>query len=229
MKKAFTMSEALIVLGIIAVIATLSVLAVQNAKPDPEIIMFRKAYKTTADIVQNMYYDKELYENATTSMTSSSIDNSANLVPMYTLGFFDIGGDSHYKFAEAFITRLNPLSHSTENGSNGFAIYTAETADGIAWEIEDRFGIYETSGYQEDTYITVYLDGTDATSCTYDATSCARPNKFIFDITNSGMITPRVSADSTAAIDPIACSYLRFSKVNKYDKIPKSNNKNSCF
>ena len=67
-RKAFTMSEALIVLGIIAVIATLSVLAVQNAKPDPEIVMFKKAYKTTQDIIQNMYYDKELYPNATDPM-----------------------------------------------------------------------------------------------------------------------------------------------------------------
>ena len=67
-RKAFTMSEALIVLGIIAVIATLSVLAVQNAKPDPEIVMFKKAYKTTQDIMQNMYYDKELYPNATDPM-----------------------------------------------------------------------------------------------------------------------------------------------------------------
>lgn len=43
--KAFTMSEALIVLGIIAVIATLSVIAVQNAKPDTDVVMFKKHIK----------------------------------------------------------------------------------------------------------------------------------------------------------------------------------------
>ena len=222
MRKAFTMSEALIVLGIIAVIATLSVLAVQNAKPDPEIIMFRKAYKTTSDIVQNLYYDKELYENATTPMTSSSIGNSSTPAPMYTLGFYD---GSDYSFAKNFTTRLNPLSSSKSNN-----IYTAKTADGITWEIEDHFGEYSGNGNASaKTYITVYLDGKTGNTCSYNANSCTRPNKFIFEITNSGMITPRVSTASNAKIDPIACSYLRFSKVSKFDKIPKSSSKNSCF
>ena len=80
--KAFTMSEALIVLGIIAVIATLSVIAVQNAKPDTDVVMFKKAYKTTHDIVQNLYYDKELYPNATDPMEVAYKSDASKLLAM---------------------------------------------------------------------------------------------------------------------------------------------------
>lgn len=63
---AFTMSEALIVLGIVAVLATLSVIAVTNAKPDENIIMYRRAYANTLKVVQNLMADAQLYPNATT-------------------------------------------------------------------------------------------------------------------------------------------------------------------
>ena len=231
-RKAFTMSEALIVLGIIAVIATLSVLAVQNAKPDPEIVMFKKAYKTTQDIIQNMYYDKELCPNATDPMeVAYTFEINSNPIPGNTLGFFNLNGDGNYKFAEAFITRLNPLSHGKASTKrNGVDVFTAKTADGIYWEIEDHFSEHEVSGkVNAKTYITVYLDGADTDSCSYDSRSCPRPNKFIFELTNSGKITPLVSADKDADIDPIACSFLRLQKVNKFDKIPKDSSNNSCF
>jgi len=156
---------------------------------------------------------------------------NSNPIPGNTLGFFDINGEGHYKFAEAFITRLNPLSHGTASGKrNDVDVYTAKTADGIYWEIEDHFGEYEAGGNVDaKTYITVYLDGANENSCTYNSNSCTRPNMFILEITNSGRITPLVSNASNAKIDPIACSFLRYQKVNKFDKIPKSSTKNTCF
>lgn len=62
---AFTMSEAMIVLGIVAVLAALSLVAVNGAKPDENIIMFRRAYGTTLKVIQNLMNDKQLYPNAT--------------------------------------------------------------------------------------------------------------------------------------------------------------------
>lgn len=276
-RKAFTMSEALIVLGIVAVLATLSVLAVQNAKPDPDIVMFRKAYKTVHDIVQNLYYDKELYPNATDALEVS------------TQGFLD--GVYKGKFAEAFLARLNPVSEpesleglsvsqrcginsglqvcrvssktpqlealgsrvTTSSGlsvgsssssfstGSGFLVtpllnssfpysVSGNTADGMSWTISDSFASYITETPDPHSYVTVYIDGADTSNnCSYDSSSCTRPNKFIFEIDHTGKITPRVSSSSDAAIDPIACSYLRYPKVNKFDKIPKTSSKNTCF
>ncbi len=271
-RKAFTMSEALIVLGIVAVLATLSVLAVQNAKPDPDIVMFRKAYKTLHDIVQNLYYDKELYPNATDTLEVS------------TKGFVD--NVYKGKFAEAFLARLNPVSEpesldslsvsqrcgingglqvcsaSSEIAISGSAIKTptssfnvgsistsglsgtflldvsnlpysvsGNTADGMSWTISDSFADYNATSTPDPlSYVTVYIDGADASNnCSYDSSSCTRPNKFIFEIDHTGKITPRVSASSDAGIDPIACSYLRYPKINKFDKIPKSSSTNTCF
>lgn len=219
--KAFTMSEALIVLGIIAVLATLSVLAVQNAKPDPEIVMFRKAYKTTQDIALNLYYDKELYENSTEPIFTSDLNN--NPIPENTFGFFDNATTA--KFSKYFVERLNPLSSFLANN-----VYSVTTADGIAWEVYDNFANYNAStNPNPKAYITIYLNGKEANSCSYNVSSCTRPNKFIFEITHSARVTPLVSTESNAKIDPIACSYLRYSKVNKFNKIPKTLDKNSCF
>lgn len=82
MKKriAFTMSEAMIVLGIVAVLATLSVIAVNSAKPDENIIMFRRAYGTTLKVVQNLMSDSQLYPNATVVAYS---DDDSNLNPLW--------------------------------------------------------------------------------------------------------------------------------------------------
>ena len=111
-RKAFTMSEALIVLGIIAVIATLSVLAVQNAKPDPEIVMFKKAYKTTQDIIQNMYYDKELYPNATDPMEVAYNSDG-------TIFLAHLNAESNSPFAFNLMKTLSlGLDMNTNNGWN---------------------------------------------------------------------------------------------------------------
>ena len=111
-RKAFTMSEALIVLGIIAVIATLSVLAVQNAKPDPEIVMFKKAYKTTQDIIQNMYYDKELYPNATDPMEVAYNSDGTKILAK-------LNAESDSPFAFNLMKTLSlGLNMNTNNGWN---------------------------------------------------------------------------------------------------------------
>ena len=54
MKYAFTLAEALIVLGIVAILATLSTLAVTNVKPDEDVIMFRKAYRTISSAIEQI-------------------------------------------------------------------------------------------------------------------------------------------------------------------------------
>ena len=63
-KKAFTMTEALIIIGIIGVIAALSIVAVNTAKPDKDIIMFRRAYSETQKVIRELLTDKELYPKA---------------------------------------------------------------------------------------------------------------------------------------------------------------------
>lgn len=87
---AFTMSEALIVLGIVAVLATLSVIAITNAKPDENIIMYRRAYSNTLKVVQNLMADAQLYPNATTIAGNLTDDKMLQPYSQRLLALWDI-------------------------------------------------------------------------------------------------------------------------------------------
>lgn len=74
-KNAFTMSEALIVLGIVAVLAALSVIALKNSKPDVDMVLYRHSYAKVRKVVSELLNDTELYPFVTnesvTKKTSS--------------------------------------------------------------------------------------------------------------------------------------------------------------
>ena len=64
-------------------------------------------------------------------------------------------------------------------------------------------------------------------TCGYSAT-CQAPNKFIFKVEPSGRVQ-LVQPDNKAKVDPMACSYLRYPKINKRSKIPTDHTVNNCF
>jgi len=93
LKVAFTMAEAMIVLGIVAVLAALSIVAVTNSKPDENIIMFRKAYSTTLQTVQSLMNDKDLYPDAMNVAYSGSAKIAYDLAPTFLRYIGDIDKD----------------------------------------------------------------------------------------------------------------------------------------
>ncbi len=135
------------------------------------------------------------------------------------------------KFAVSFANRLNTVSNPTiSNNTVQFG-----TPDGLYWVIEDHFNDDSTKY----AYISVHmakisptLSGTqlsDALSktCGYSAT-CEAPNKFTFKVEPSGRVQ-LVQPDNKAKVDPMACSYLRYPKINKRSKIPTDHTVNNCF
>lgn len=134
------------------------------------------------------------------------------------------------KFAVSFANRLNTVSNPTINDNT----VQFGTPDGMYWVIEDHFN--DSTKY---AYISVHmakisptLSGTqlsDALSktCGYSAT-CQAPNKFTFKVEPSGRVQ-LVQPDNKAKVDPMACSYLRYPKINKRSKIPTDHTVNNCF
>lgn len=134
------------------------------------------------------------------------------------------------KFAVSFANRLNTVSNPTINENT----VQFGTPDGMYWVIEDHFN--DSTKY---AYISVHmakisptLSGTqlsDALSktCGYSAT-CQAPNKFTFKVEPSGRVQ-LVQPDNKAKVDPMACSYLRYPKINKRSKIPTDHTVNNCF
>ena len=135
------------------------------------------------------------------------------------------------KFAVSFANRLNTVSNPTINDNT----VQFGTPDGLYWVIEDHFNDDSTKY----AYISVHmakisptLSGTqlsDALSktCGYSAT-CQAPNKFTFKVEPSGRVQ-LVQPDNKAKVDPMACSYLRYPKINKRSKIPTDHTVNNCF
>ena len=135
------------------------------------------------------------------------------------------------KFAVSFANRLNTVYNPTINDNT----VQFGTPDGLYWVIEDHFNDDSTKY----AYISVHmakisptLSGTqlsDALSktCGYSAT-CQAPNKFTFKVEPSGRVQ-LVQPDNKAKVDPMACSYLRYPKINKRSKIPTDHTVNNCF
>ncbi len=249
--KAFTMSEALIVLGIVAVLAALSVVAITNSKPDENITLFRRAYSTTAKIVQDMMNDRELYPNADEEAKNIDTDSDSVLGSVgLSKGFMDFSiteemkqkhpylDTTGRKFAIAFAYKSNAVEISDiDNSTKAFT-----TPDGIYWTVKDCFitGGYACGqsyhgpgnvqppsagnyAYERYALVTVYLNGEDTTkSCSYNAATCPYPTEFAFSIDKNGTITSRTQ-------DPMACSYLRYPKAVRNSQIPTDPSVNSCF
>lgn len=208
--KAFTMAEALIVLGVVGILASLSVVAVNSSKPDENIIMFRRGYATAAKVTQSMLNDPVLYPKANdaiivNSRLGGSVDNK--------YGLLDSTGQNGNNFALNFRLLVNPVSLDTNN-TNRLQQFT--TGDGIYWEVTCVDLMTDNKPY---AYITMSLFGKTGAACSYNAASCQQPTKFTLRVDKSGSIKPVL--DNGHTFDPVAATYLYYSKINKHSKIPR--------
>ena len=172
MKYAFTLAEALIVLGIVAILATLSTLAVTNVKPDEDVIMFRKAYRTISSAIEQIKKNKDLfYENCETNQVSQlanickiqandSVNDAYNFINTFSKLIGAVNSNIQTK-----ATEIDEGVFGHEYHNNAFS-----TADGIYWEISNTY-----AGPNYELY--VYPDGVNSKSksCSYDSSSCPRP------------------------------------------------------
>ena len=63
--RAFTLTEILLTLGILGVVAALALPGLFGTKPNKEMIMFKKAYGTVSRIVMELVNDNKLYPDDT--------------------------------------------------------------------------------------------------------------------------------------------------------------------
>ncbi len=204
-KIAFTLAEALIVLSIVAILASLSIVATTKSKPDEHIIMFRRAYSTTAKTVQSLLNDSSLYPDANGAENTSQLGS----VSFNKRGLRGNGGDrSTNNFAFNFMSRLNTIDGSSSMSCTGSRPATSSfsTADGIYWSITDNI---QSSGY---AYIDVQLNG-QGKGCAFDISTCPMPTNFTFKVGKLGNIEPVIGHSD--AFDYMAIAYLRYPKLTK--------------
>lgn len=70
-RHAFTLTETLIMVAVIGIIAVISAISLKNMQPDKDAIMVRKAYTEAAKAVATLINDQELYPYAEVSMLNN--------------------------------------------------------------------------------------------------------------------------------------------------------------
>ena len=130
MKKAFTLSEALITLAIIGVLAAILIPVIDSARPDKDKITYKKA----------MYSMQGAISNAMDSAVYSVAANSA----AYWMD--DMVGEN--AFCEALAEELNTSGAVNCSGTSSYASPNFITTDGIRfWGLEGK--PWSTTGVRE--------------------------------------------------------------------------------
>ena len=103
MKKGFTLIEALMVLSIIGVVATIMATTVANMKPDPELMRFRKAYMETRSVISELLSEEIAYKSVSaTSSSTISVPPSWKPPCFVDLSLYDGATTANMKFAYYF-------------------------------------------------------------------------------------------------------------------------------
>ena len=194
LKKAFTLQELLITMGIIGVISALALPAIMNAQPDKNKSLYMRAYNSlttlTADIIDN----SELYwteYNADGSISHKGLSNVTKLdfAPYNkienSVGVADIcSGIAKYPII--LYSMLNTASTPTIAVGNPSTV-SFSTTDGMSWSFEaDPTKI--ASNKLEYT-LTIDVNDTEGINHIYDDDH-TQPDQFMFVINNEGDIQP---------------------------------------
>lgn len=181
MKKAFTLAETLVVLGVISFIAIILLPTLKNIKPNNEHLMFRKVYYLTSNLVSEIINNSDLYPEPDDDV-SFFLSNVSD-VTYYGENY---GGDT--KFCKIFSSKLN-TSGPVQCEEKAFVDNNTpdsqfRTADGVHWILPiTRFE-------DKDVEYPIYVDtnGDKMPNCAYDEESCKKPDRFTIYIKRDGKL-----------------------------------------
>ncbi len=200
-KKAFSLGEVLVTMGIVGVIAALILPIIKQTQPDRQKVLFKKAYNNIERIVTELINDDNLYPEASNAegVAYLGLDNTSDV----TVNDITYGGAT--KFCRLAAMKLNTISTEDINcpgtpGGNG-TVGTPSfiTNESIAYYIP-------STSFAGDATITVDTNGEKAPNCKYNASSCTTPD--IFEII--------VSPDGGIHVDGVLeKSYLKSTSIMK--------------
>ncbi len=129
MKKGFTLPEAIICVGIVAVIAAIMIPGLIKARPDEEKLMIKKAYNTTSEIVSYFSNDVAVFSR----MQADGFADADSYVDLDNVSY-----SGNTKFCNLFRSKLNLKGNGSVSGGGGkFSCSGSFTSiDGIKWKLK---------------------------------------------------------------------------------------------
>lgn len=192
-KLAFTMSEMLIVISIIGVIALATIPVMKRALPSKEEEMHKKMSYLIEEIVNHMY-DNEAYYARTTDIAKFGFLNTDEV----TIDGVKYGGTTDTarkeKFCRLFASQFNTITNNSnitcpatlDSGTPSF-----RTTDGVDWWIPQTTFKEDTNGQVKGfVKIKVDVNGKDeGNNCTEGSQDCRKPDIFYYYIKANGSVT----------------------------------------
>lgn len=210
-KKGFTLSEVMIAMTVLGVLAAILVPTVMKTMPSANNVMFKKAYSSVEKSVSNMISDEANYP-------SGAIWNNVGVPTACQIGGLNVECGFHntettqngtmdkffYFFKEQFNTTTDPV------WTAGTHLGTFTTNDGIAWTVyvpATAFPLDNTVATGYTTFITFDVNqGSKSTNCSQVAysnptisacTGTTKPDTFRVQVRYDGkLLIP--SGDTTA-------------------------------
>ena len=200
MKKAYTLAEVLICVGIIGVLAAILLPLANKFKPDSNKAIYIKTYDAIVDIVKSMASNNNLYPIVDSQY-------NYNKAPLYNLTQVKAGGNTYggdkAKFCQLFALNfptVGDISCSSDvisYSESSFDTPTFKTSQGMSYIVSTDTDL--TTTYQTDIYFDI--NGKEkGDNCIYDADKCKNPDRFKLIVTGDGHVIPA---------DPMGIEYLK--------------------
>lgn len=176
-KSGFTLSELIIALGIVGVIAAITAPMITSIVPDKDKVNTLNAYKLIQDTSKEILRDPSLYHcNGDTSANILTCNEKPFDVPDAYIS--KMTSSYSRKFPVLFAWKLGVNADDmTWNSSKGM---TFKTNDGTYWEINCN----SSSGA---TFVLDFNGTNEGKNCSYHKTSCQKPDRFTFELGIDGM------------------------------------------
>ena len=203
-KNGFTLAEVLVTLSIVGIASALLTPIIGNSIPDKNKTTILNLYQTIAANTESMLSNSSIYygnEEKYDAATKKLIRDCSGGIDCQQQPLIDPYDNSDYKGAKKYARLLaNSLGatniSSTPSGNDDTTVF--ETTGGILWSIESKD--------KGESKITIDVNGEKGKNCSYNKTSCTKPDQFKFKVNYTGEVV---------AADALTDAYLKNSlKLN---------------
>lgn len=158
LNKAFTLTELLVALGVIAVLCAVLMPIIFNSMPNQNILMAKRAYYATQTVVSDLINNETCYPDKTSSALNRRIGfddgfGYPNCTEWNESTYITTEQNAEEKFAYMFLSKISALHITKDNTLNTHFF----TSDNMAWHFEQQDG-FHTSKADEEQYALLIVD-----------------------------------------------------------------------